>query len=101
MFYQVWQYFSDPDIQKFVFYILAVLIFGLSAGRLSETHCVKYAHNHRTRGYNTFFKGIQYLIPDDPNHTIEEFSKSVQVNPETIETYEVPGKVYYTGRYDR
>lgn len=94
MFDQVWQYFSDPDNQNFVFYLLAVLIFGFLAGRLSNTHSRKNLKPHKIKGDKAFFKGIQYLLSDDPNHAIEEFSKSVQVNSDTIETYVALGNLY-------
>ncbi len=94
MFDQVWQYFYDPDNQKLLFYLLAVLICGFFAGRLSKTHRNKTLKPSKIRRDNAFFKGIQYLLSDDPSHAIEEFSKSAQVNPETIETYIALGNLF-------
>jgi len=45
-------------------------------------------------GDNAFFKGIQYLLSNDRDHAIEEFTKSVQVNSDTIETYVTLGNLY-------
>jgi len=46
------------------------------------------------RGDDAFFKGIQYLLSNDRDHAIEEFTKSVQVNSDTIETYVTLGNLY-------
>ncbi|MFC1838712.1 tetratricopeptide repeat protein [Thermodesulfobacteriota bacterium] len=102
MFDQVWQYFSDPDNQKFAFYLLALLICGFIAGRLSKTISRKDLKPRKIKGDNAFFKGIQYLLSDDPNHAIEEFTKSVQVNSDTIETYVALGNLFRSkGDIDR
>ena len=45
-------------------------------------------------GDNAFFRGIQYLLSNDRDHAIEEFTKSVQVNSDTIETYVTLGNLY-------
>jgi len=102
MFDQVWQYFSDPDNQKLVFYLIAVLIGGFLAGRLSKTRGQREIKPYQSKGDNAFFKGIQYLLSDDHNHAIEEFTKSVQVNSDTIETYVALGNLYRSkGDIDR
>ncbi len=53
-------------------------------------------------GDNAFYKGVQYLLSDDRDHAIEEFTKSVQVNSNTIETYVALGNLYRSkGDIDR
>lgn len=102
MFDQVWQYFSNPDNQKFIFYLLALLICGFMAGRLSKTSDRKGLKPHKIKGDNAFFKGLQYLLSDDPDHAIEEFTKSVQLNSDTIETYVALGNLFRSkGDIDR
>jgi lipopolysaccharide biosynthesis regulator YciM len=102
MFDQVWQYFTDPDNQNFVFYLLAVLIFGFLAVRFSKIRGKKNLNPRKVKGDKAFFKGIQYLLANDPDHAIEEFSKSVQVNSDTIETYVALGNLYrLKGDFDR
>ena len=41
-----------------------------------------------------FFKGIQYILSDDKDHAIEEFTKSVQIDSDTVETYVALGNLY-------
>lgn len=49
-----------------------------------------------------FFKGIQYILSNDQDHAIEEFTKSVKVNSDTIETYVALGNLYRSkGDIDR
>lgn len=102
MFDQAWQFFSDPYNQKFVFYLLALLICGFIAGRLNKASGRKGAEPHKIKVDKAFFKGIQYLLSDDPDHAIEEFTKSVQVNSDTIETYVALGNLFRSkGDIDR
>lgn len=49
-----------------------------------------------------FFKGVQYILSNDQDHAIEEFTKSVKVNSDTIETYVALGNLYRSkGDIDR
>lgn len=102
MFEQVWHYIADPDNQQFGFCLLIALICGFFIGRYFKT---KNSHVRNTaidKGDDAFFKGIQYLLSDDPDHAIEEFAKSVQVNSDTIETYVTLGNLYRSrGDIDR
>ena len=102
MFEQVWQYIADPGNIRFEISLLAALICGFLIGRYFKA---KYNYK-RNLGFdksdNAFFKGIQYLLSDDPDHAIEEFTKSVQVNSDTIETYVTLGNLYRSkGDIDR
>lgn len=54
------------------------------------------------KGDKSFFKGVQYLLSNDHDQAIEEFTKSVQVNSDTIETYVALGNLYRSkGDIDR
>jgi lipopolysaccharide biosynthesis regulator YciM len=98
---QVWRYIADPANQRLLLYIFIALIAGFLAGR--------YLGKGRSKGMpffdkgdSAFFKGIQYLLSDDPDHAIEEFIKSVQINSDTIETYAALGNLYRSkGAIDR
>jgi len=49
-----------------------------------------------------FFKGFRYILSNDRDQAIEEFTKSVQVNSDTIETYVALGNLYRSrGDIDR
>jgi len=41
-----------------------------------------------------FFKGIQYILSEDRDHAIEELTKSVKIDSETVETYVALGNLY-------
>ena len=66
---------------------IVAFIIGLTAGLLILRHRRKVGKGSASKGDNAFFKGIQYLLSDVRDHAIEEFTKSVQVNSDTIETY--------------
>jgi len=54
------------------------------------------------KGDKSFFKGIQYILSNDHDQAIEEFTKSVQVNSDTVETYVALGNLYRSkGDIDR
>jgi lipopolysaccharide biosynthesis regulator YciM len=54
------------------------------------------------KGHESFFKGVQYILSNDHDHAIEEFTKSVQVDSETVETYVALGNLYRSkGDIDR
>jgi lipopolysaccharide assembly protein B len=99
---QVWHYLADPANQRFLLYLFTALAAGFLAGRY-----LKKGHNRKEKpffdkGDSAFFKGIQYLLSDDPDHAIEEFTKSVQINSDTIETYAALGNLYRSkGAIDR
>lgn len=102
MFGQVWQYIADPGYMRFGFCLIISLICGFLIGRYFKT---KYSNKRNPvidKSDNAFFKGIQYLLSDDPDLAIEEFAKSVQVNSDTIETYVALGNLYRSkGDIDR
>jgi len=56
---------------------------GGSGGRLKEK-----------KGDEAFFKGIQYILSDDKDHAIEELTKSVKIDSDTVETYVALGNLY-------
>jgi lipopolysaccharide biosynthesis regulator YciM len=54
------------------------------------------------KGDKAFFQGIQYLLSNEPDHAIEQFTKSVQINSDTIETYVALANLYSSkGDFER
>lgn len=52
--------------------------------------------------YSVFLKGIQYILANDTDQAIEAFSRAVQINSETIETYVALGNLFRAkGEIDR
>jgi lipopolysaccharide biosynthesis regulator YciM len=99
---QLWQWFSYPSTHKILLSIAAGLIFGFVIGRLT-----KQIKNNRTkrsiRNVDKYFlKGIQYILSSDHDRAIEEFTKSVRIDSDTIETYVALGNLYRSkGSIDR
>jgi len=94
MFQQHWQWISEPANLRLVLAAIAAFIIGLIIGRLARHRKEKDVKILARRGDNAFFKGIHYLLSNDRDHAIEEFTKSVQVNSDTIETYVALGNLY-------
>jgi lipopolysaccharide biosynthesis regulator YciM len=52
--------------------------------------------------YSVFLKGIQYILANDTDQAIEAFTRAVQINSETIETYVTLGNLFRAkGEIDR
>jgi lipopolysaccharide biosynthesis regulator YciM len=82
--------------------IIAAFIIGLIIGRLVREGKDKGVKSLAGEGDKAFFKGIQYILSNDRDQAIEEFTKSVQVNSDTIETYVALGNLYRSkGDIDR
>jgi lipopolysaccharide biosynthesis regulator YciM len=102
MMNQVWLWLSNPVNQKLCLGILLSLLLGVFVGRF-----LVYGREKRIRvltreGDRAFFKGIQYILANHHDQAIEEFTKSVQINSDTIETYVALGNLYRSkGDIDR
>ena len=96
-----WQWFTDtPALQILLAIFIAVLIGAAIVGYFRTSR--ERAGIAAETGDKSFFKGIQFLLSDDRDQAIEEFTKSVQVNSNTIETYVALGNLYRSkGDIDR
>jgi len=94
MFQQYWQWISESANLQLVLVVIAVFIIGIIIGRLGDYRKEKDDKVLARRGDNAFFKGIHYILSNDRDHAIEEFTKSVQLNSDTIETYVALGNLY-------
>jgi len=102
MLNQLWQWVLEPDTQKLWLGILAAFVFGLIIGRGKSYGKKSEAKSLNREGDKAFFKGVQYILSNDHDQAIEEFTKSVQVNSDTIETYVALGNLYRSkGDIDR
>ena len=102
MWQQLSQWFLDPNNQIICLGIVVAFITGVILGRLARHRAHKKDKAVAERGDEAFFKGIQYILSNDHDHAIEEFTKSVQLNSETIETYVALGNLYRSkGEIDR
>jgi lipopolysaccharide assembly protein B len=98
----LWQWVSEPENQKLWLGILLSFLFGLIAGRFLIRRNEKRFKSLAREGDKAFFKGIQYILANDHDQAIEEFTKAVQINSDTIETYVALGNLYRSkGDIDR
>jgi len=99
---QLWDWFLEPTHQQLCLIILISLILGGLAGRFLSYRKEKSTRVLRRESDKAFFKGIQYILSNDRDQAIEEFTKSVQINSDTIETYVALGNLYRSkGDIDR
>jgi lipopolysaccharide biosynthesis regulator YciM len=98
----VWQWISEPSNQRLLLIIAASFLFGAILGRWMLRWKEKRLRSFAKAGDKAFFKGIHYILANDHDQAIEAFTKSVQVNSDTIETYVALGNLYRSkGDIDR
>lgn len=82
----------------YFFLIILVLIglfLGLTiSGWLSSKVAVIEPKVKKEKESAAFLKGINYLLSNDHDQAIEEFTKAVQINPNTVETYIALGNLF-------
>ncbi|MBE9502567.1 MAG: tetratricopeptide repeat protein [Proteobacteria bacterium] len=54
----------------------------------------KAADKSTQSGGTAYLKGINYILANEPDRAIEEFSKAVQINSDTVETYIALGNLF-------
>jgi len=98
----VWQWLLEPGNRQVLILSGLALLIGLFLGFRIRPRQREKTKPLISKGDRSFFKGIQYLLSDDHDQAIEEFTKSVQVNSDTIETYVALGNLYRSrGDIDR
>ena len=99
---QFWQSFLSPLHLQFVLGVVMALVVGAGLGWLIGRRIERRGEAVSRQGDVAFFKGIQYILSNDHDQAIEQFTKSVQVNSDTIETYVALGNLYRSrGDIDR
>ena len=95
-------WFSEPGIQQLLLGIAIAFVAGAIIGGWTQEIRKERGKSAKNKGDKAFFKGIQYILSNDHDQDIEEFTKSVQINSETIETYVALGNLYRSkGDIDR
>ncbi len=99
----IWQWFVEQGNQHTFLVAIMALAAGLIIGwGIRRTRDLTVKKTMSNKGDKSFFKGIQYILSNDHDQAIEEFTKSVQVNSDTIETYVALGNLYRSkGDIDR
>jgi lipopolysaccharide assembly protein B len=88
------QWFLASTGEQVLLIASITFLIGFLAGGWRKRTKTREVNSTVDKGDTAFFKGIQYILSNDPNHAIEEFTKSVQVNSDTIETYVALGNLY-------
>lgn len=98
----VWQWLFEAATQRLWLSVLVAFFLGAVLGRFLHRRREKRFRSWSREGDKAFFKGIHYILANDPDHAIEELTKSVQINSDTIETYVALGNLYRSkGEIDR
>ncbi|MFH0845627.1 MAG: tetratricopeptide repeat protein [Pseudomonadota bacterium] len=102
MWQQLLQWFLVPANQKLCLSVIAAFIIGFLIGRFIRLFQEKKKKSIAREGEKAFFKGVQYILSNDHDQAIEELTKSVQINSDTIETYMALANLYRSkGDIDR
>jgi lipopolysaccharide biosynthesis regulator YciM len=94
-------------IELNIFALLAItvisgLVIGYLLGRHKQLSDASLKRSDPPEDYSVFLKGIQYILANETDQAIETFSKAVQINSETIETYVTLGNLFRVkGEIDR
>lgn len=81
---------------------LLLFLVGFGMGRVSGKTLERRNASLAQERDHAFFKGFQYILSNEHDQAIEEFTKSVQVNSDTVETYVALGNLYRSkGDIDR
>lgn len=85
--------FALQDL-RFGIWLIFAFIAGILVDRLIRSRSAERLRRKLDRGDKAFFRGIQYILSNEPDQAIEQFTKSVQINSDTIETYVALGNLY-------
>src|SRR5215208_6611626 len=85
---------------EFWWLLVPVLFFGMGwlAARIDIRHVI-----HESRALPmSYFKGLNFLLNEQPDKAIEAFNEVVKVKPETVELHFALGSLFRRrGEYDR
>ena len=94
MFESIFQWFLEPSHQEILLWGIVAFAIGIISGVWIRRSRSSKITSMTGKGDTAFFKGIQYIISDDRDNAIEQFTKSVQVNSDTVETYITLGNLF-------
>ncbi len=95
----MWQTLLDflnrPDLITLIVSTIFAFIMGALVGAWwFNTRAGSQTSLKEKKRDEAFFKGIQYLLSDDKDNAIEELTKSVKIDSDTVETYVALGNLY-------
>ena len=89
-----WQWLQQPDNLQLILGICIAFSLGWVLGRRKKAANKGNPREAAVKGDAAFLKGVQYILSNDHDQAIEQFTKSVQVDSDTIETYVALGNLY-------
>lgn len=102
MFQSLLSYLQNNPFEILLLGILIGFLLGLIFNFLFRPGKGKALPSKTEKGEKALFKGIQYILSNNPDRAIEELTKSVKINSETIETYIALANLYRSkGDIDR
>ena len=84
----------EPVNQQLLLGVIIAFGVGVITGRWVRRARAKRDGSTAGKVDKAFFKGFRYILSNDRDQAIEEFTKSVQVNSDTVETYVALGNLY-------
>lgn len=102
MFQSILSYLQDNPLQILLLGISLGFLLGIIFNLLFTNQRKGTSSPTKGKGDEALFKGIQYILSNNTDGAIEEFTKSVKINSETIETYIALANLYRSkGDIDR
>ena len=94
MWEEIKYWFIDHQGLGFAVFLSLAFVAGFLADRFLRSRSAERLRKRLYRRDEAFFKGIHYLLSNEPDQAIEQFTKSVQINSDTVETYVALGHLY-------
>jgi lipopolysaccharide biosynthesis regulator YciM len=94
MWEEITSWFSSLEGLGFAFLLVFAFAAGLIVERFLRSRAPEGLSRKLDKGDKAFFQGIQYILSNEPDQAIEQFTKSVQINSDTVETYVALGNLY-------
>ncbi|MGM0382253.1 MAG: tetratricopeptide repeat protein [Thermodesulfobacteriota bacterium] len=87
---------------KFVIWLVIAFLAGFLLDRFLRSGSAKKIRKKLDKGDKAFFQGIQHILSNETDQAIEQLTKAVQINSDSIETYVALGHLYRSkGDIDR
>jgi len=86
-------FFGSLDM-RFGVWLTVAFVAGFLIDRFIRSRSAEKLRKKLDKGDKAFFQGIQHILSNEPDQAIEQFTKSVKINSDTIETYVALGHLY-------
>lgn len=102
MWQAIWQWFLVSSNQMLLVAVVLSFSLGILIGLAVKGRQAMPKSGFSAEGDLAFFKGVQYILSNDHDLAIEQFTRAVQLDSGTVETYIALGNLYRSkGDIDR